>query len=110
MPSRLRFGIRDAEIGQRLPQIEMGPPGRHDAEPRRRCVKHDAVEAVDAGEGGDAASIGPYSPALLLQQRVRPANRKAARRHLEIVGHDDLDAIGIADDRGADFRPSRRSP
>ena len=97
---RLRFGVGDAEIGQRLPQIEIGFSRRHDAEPRRFGVQHDAVKAVDARERGDRLHLRAVQPALLLQRRVGPADAEAAGRHLEIVGHDDLYAIDIADDRG----------
>ena len=61
--------------------------------------EHDAVETVDAGEGCDRVHLRAVQPALLIQRRIGPADAKAARRHFEIVGHDDLDAIGIADDR-----------
>ena len=97
---RLGFAVGNAEIGQRLPQIEIGLAGRHDAEPRRLGIEHDAVETVDAGEGGDRVHLRAVQPALLLQRRIGPADAEPTRRHLEIVGHDDLDAIGIADDRG----------
>ena len=74
---RLRLGIRDAEIGQRLPQIEIGLAGRHDAEPRRLGIEHDAVEAIDAREGGDRLHLRAVQPALLLHRRIRPANAEA---------------------------------
>ena len=100
---RLRLGIGNAEIGQRLPEIEIGLAGRHDAEPRRPGIQHDAVEAVDARERRHRLHLRAVQPPLLLHRRVRPADGKPARRHFEIVGHDDLDAIGIADDRGRAF-------
>ena len=100
---RLRLGVGNAEIGQRLPEIEIGLAGRHDAEPRRLRIQHDAVEAVDARERRHRLHLRAVQPPLLLHRRIRPADRKPARRHFEIIGHDDLDAIGIADDRGRAF-------
>ena len=66
-------------------------------------IQHDAVEAVGAREGRDRLHLRAVQPPLLLHRRIGPANGEAARRHFEIVGHDDLDAIGIADDRGRAF-------
>ena len=42
-------------------------------------------------------------PPLRFHRRIGPADRKSARRHLEIIGGDDLDAIDVADDRGRAF-------
>ena len=106
-PQRLRLGVGDAEVGQRLPEIEIGLAGRHDAEPRRLRIQHDAVEAVDARERRHRLHLRAVQPPLLIQRRIRPADGKPARRHFEIVGHDDLDAIGIADDRGRAFNGLR---
>ena len=74
---RLRLGIGNAEIGQRLPEIEIGLAGRHDAEPRRLRIQHDAVEAVDARERRDRLHLRAVQPPLLLHRRVRPADAKA---------------------------------
>ena len=82
-----------------MTQIEIGLAGRHDAEPRRPGIQHDAVETIGAGEGRDRFHLGAVQSPLGLQRRIGPADREAARRHLEIVGRDDLDAIDVADDR-----------
>jgi hypothetical protein len=73
-PQRLRLGIGNAEIGQRLPEIEIGLAGCHDAEPRRLGIQHDAVEPIDARECRHRLHLRAMQPPLLLQRRVRPAN------------------------------------
>jgi hypothetical protein len=52
-PSASAIAIGNAEIGERLPQIEIGFAGRHDAKPRRLAVEHDAVEPVGACKRAD---------------------------------------------------------
>ena len=101
---RLRLGVGDAEIGQRLAQIEIGLAGRHDAEPRRlasraRCGRSGWRARRPRPPASSGRAAAAPAPAARSGQRMR----KPARRHLEIVGHDDLDAIGIADDRGRAF-------
>ena len=49
----------DAELGERLPHVEIGLAGGDDAQPRLRRIDHHAVEAVGAGERRAAASFGP---------------------------------------------------
>src|SRR6185437_1447873 len=73
----LRLGIVDAEIVERLADVEIGLAGRGDAEPRLGRVEDDAVEPVDSCEGEDGVHLRPVQPALLIERRVGPADVEA---------------------------------
>ena len=98
-PEPLRLVPIDAEVGERLAQIEIGLAGRDDAEARRRAVEHQAVEAVAAREGARRLELEAVQALLLGERRVRPADVEAARRQLEL-GRDDLDRGRVELDRG----------
>ena len=92
--------IVDPEIVERLAHVEIGFAGRDDAEARPRAVDDDPVEPVGAGEGERGIELVFVQPIFLLERLVGPADIEPARRHLEIVGQDDLDPLRIDLDRG----------
>ena len=49
----------DAELGERLPHVEIGLAGGDDAEARLRRIDHHAVEALARANACAAASFGP---------------------------------------------------
>ena len=69
-------GVRlvDAEILQRLQDIEIGLAGGDDAEAGEGAVEDDAVEPVGARERQRRVDLVPLQPKLLLQRLVRPAD------------------------------------
>ncbi len=101
---RCGVAVGDAELGQRLPHIEIGLAGRNDAEPRPRRIEHDAVEAVGAREGLRPPPLRAVQPPLLLEpvhRRIAASGcsgRPAASRNR--AGMDDRDALRIDVDRG----------
>ncbi len=97
---RLGIPIGNAEIGERLAQIEIGLAGGYDPKPRRLAVEHDAVELVGACEGANRRHFRTEQPPFLLERRIGPADVQSARRHLEIGRQYDLDPRRIAIDRG----------
>ena len=103
----------DAELGERLPHVEIGFAGGDDAEPRLRRIDHHAVEAVGAGERLRRGELWAVQAALLLDRPIhaaaRPADVQPARRHFEIARHRHRDALRIdVDRRGAVDRFARR--
>ena len=91
--------IGNAEIGHRLPQVEIGLAGGDDAKPRRLCIEHDTVELIGADEGLDGFHFRTEQPPLLLHRRIGPADVEAIRRHLEIGRPHHLDPGRIAQNR-----------
>ena len=96
---RLGVAIGNAEIGHRLPQVEIGLAGGDDAKPRRLCIEHDTVELIGADEGLDGFHFRTEQPPLLLHRRIGPADVEAIRRHLEIGRPHHLDPGRIAENR-----------
>jgi hypothetical protein len=90
----------DAEVVERLAQIQIRLAGRDDAKARARAVEHAPIERVRAGERTHRLELEAVQPLLLGERRVRPADVQAARRRLEVVGHADRGARGIEFDRG----------
>ena len=79
-----RLGVADAEIGQRLAQIEIGLAGGDDAEPRRLAVEHDAIEALARANAATASIFGPCSRRSCSSGGIGPADveaRPAASRN-----------------------------
>src|SRR5215469_6852244 len=75
----------DAQIVERLANIEIGFPGRNDAEARTRAVDHDPVEPVYASEGERGVKLVLMKPIFLIERLVRPADIEAVRRHFEVI-------------------------
>src|SRR6202035_4604306 len=96
-----RFG--DAELGERLPDVQIGLAGGDDAQPRLWRIDHDAVEAVGAGERLRRGEFWTVQTAFLLHRPIhaaaRPADVQPARRHGEIVRDRHRDALRIDMDR-----------
>ena len=96
--------VVDAEVFQRLHDVEIGLAGGDDAEAAVRTVDHRAVEVVGPRVGQRRVKLVAVLPLLLHQRFVRPPNIEAARRHLEIVRDDGLDAVRIDINRGRGIR------
>ena len=89
----------DAELVERLAQVEVGLAGRDDAEPRVRAVEHQPVEAVGPGERAHRVELEAMQALLLGERRVGQADVETARRQRE-VRRDDLQVLGRELDRG----------
>ena len=85
----------DAEIVQRLAHVQVALAAGDDAEARFRRIDDDAVELVDAAVVERGVELVVLHPRFGLEERIGPANEHAVGRQREVVGHDDLDAIGI---------------
>ena len=95
----LRQRLVDAEVVERLAQIEVGLAGRDDPEPRSLAVEDRSVEAVGRGERAHRLELEAVQALLLGERRVRPADVEAARRQREL-GRGDLEPRRIELDRG----------
>ena len=89
----------DAEVIERLAQIEVGFAGRDDPQPRGLGFEDRPVEAVGRGEGAHGLELEAVQALLLGERRVRQADVETARRQLEL-GQGDLDPRRIELDRG----------
>ena len=91
----------DAEIVERLADVEIGLAAGDDAEAPPRAVDDDAVQAVGPGIGERGVELVAVQPELHLerlgrgQRRGRLADVEAALRHGEIGRDDDLDAVRV---------------
>ncbi len=96
-------GVRfvDAEIVERLADIEIGFAAGDDAKAPLRAIHHHAIELVGPGKGECRIELVLVQAHLLLQRLgggeggLRPADVEPFRRHGEIVGDADIDAMGI---------------
>ena len=95
-----RRGLVDAEVLERLADIEVGLAGGRDPEPRPVRVPHRAVEPVGAAERPDRLELALIEPLLLLLRRVRPADPETLGGKDGIVGDDDPDPLGVDLHRG----------
>ncbi len=93
------LGLVDAEVVERLAQVEIGLAGRDDAEPRLGAVEDQPVEAVGARERQRRLELEAVEALLLGERRVGQADVEAARRQRE-VRRGDPDAIRVELDRG----------
>ena len=94
----------DAEIFQRLHDVEVGFAGGYDAEAAVRPVDDSPVEIVGPRIGQRGVQFMAVQALFLHQRLVRPADIETARRHFEIVGNDRLDTVGIDIDRRGRIR------
>ena len=100
MPSRRAAGLVDAEVLERLADVEVGLAGGRDPEPRPVRVPHRAVEPVGAAERSDRLQLALVEPRLLLLRRVRPADPEALGGKDGVVGDDHFDPLGVDLHRG----------
>ena len=92
----------DAEVVERLQDVEVALAGRGNADPRPAATgKHHAVGRVGAQEGGERRQLVLEEPLFLLQGMVAAADREPARRHAETTGNDGRDAVEGAVDGGS---------
>ena len=96
----------DAELVERLAHVEIALADRDDADLRIAAARgDDAVEPVGADEGEHGVALVVVQPRLL-PRMVSPSRMfEPARRHGEIVRHDDLHAVERAVDDGGRSRP-----
>ena len=85
-------GVVDAEVVERLADVEIALAAGDDAEPRLRRIDDDPVELVDAAIGERRVDLVVLHPRFGLEEAVRPADVQTVGRQREIVGHDDLRA------------------
>ena len=92
----------DAEILQRLSDVEIALARRDDAEPRLRRIDHAAVELVHPAVGEGGVELVVHQPFFLHQRRVGPAQVEPAfgQRELGFGRNPGLDPVGIDVDRG----------
>ena len=88
-------GFGDAEIIERLPDIEVALAARHDAETRLRRIHDDAIQSIGAAVMQRGVDLVILHPRFGLEEAVGPANRHTVGRQRKIVRHDDLHALGI---------------
>ena len=88
----------DAEIVERLADIEIGLAGGDDAEAAPGAVDDGAIELVRAGEGEGGVELVLVQPHFLIERRVGPADVEPARRHLEIGWRRNFEPVRIDGD------------
>ena len=93
--------VVQAQVQQGLARVVVGLAAGHDAETVVRPLDHVVVQPVGADVGQRGVPLVVHQPRFLLQRRIGPANVQAARRHLKVGWHDDLDALRVDGDRGA---------
>ena len=93
-------GLADAEIVQRLADVEIALARGDDAQPRLRAVDDDAVEQVGAAIVQRGVDLEILHARFGREEPIRPPNVHAVRRKREVVGHDQLDPVGIDRDGG----------
>ncbi len=106
-PELPRASFVDAEFFERLAHVRISLSGRHDADARTLARIEDAVERIVPSERLDGRQLEVEKARFLREAIVRPADVQAARRHREVVGDIDLDAIGIDRDRSRAIRHIR---
>src|SRR5664279_5382857 len=87
--------VVEAEVGQRLAGVVVGLARSDDAEAIVRPFEDVVVEPVGAHVGERGVPLVVHQTGFLLERRVGPADVQAARRHLEVFGQDDVDAVGV---------------
>ncbi len=87
------IGVGDAEIGERLPHVEVALAAGDDPEPRLGRIDDDPVELVHAAVVQRGVDLVVLHPRLGGEERVGPADREAVRRQRKIVRDDDRRAV-----------------
>lgn len=94
----------DAELFERLPDIEIAFAGGDDADPGMgAAAQDDLVQLVGPGEGDGGEALVSVESLLLLQAVVIGADVEAAGRQFEVRGDDGLDAVEARFDDGGRF-------
>ena len=96
----MRRRLVDAEILERLPDVEIGLAGGRDPEPRPVRIPHRAIEAVGAAERLHRFNLPLVQARLLLLGGIRPADPQPLGGDDRIVGDDDLEPLRIDLHRG----------
>ncbi len=97
---RVRFA--DAEVVERLADVEVALAAGDDAEARLRRVDDDPVQPVDAAVVERGVDLVVLHPRLGREERIGPPDRHAVRRQGEVGRHDDRRALRVdVDGRGA---------
>ena len=104
MPSSAATRLVDAELVERLEDVEIALAGGDDAEPRRAPAgQHQPVGDVGPQEGQRRRDLVLVEPLLLRHRAVAGADVEAARRHPERAGDDGRRAVERAVDGGGRF-------
>ena len=94
------FDLVDAELVERLADVEIALAGGDDADLRIAAARGDgAVELVGAHEGEHGVALVIVQARFLRQDRIVEADIEAALRHAEIGRRDDIDALQARIDR-----------
>ena len=93
----------DAEIVERLANVEIALAAGDDAEPRLRAVDDQLVEPVHAAVVQRRVDLVVLHPRFGSEERIGPADRHAVGRQREIVGDDDFDVARVTVDRRRAF-------
>ncbi len=96
---RRAFVLVEAEVVERLANVEIALARGDDPEARPGGVDDDAVQVVDAAVMQRGVDLVVLHPRFGREERVRPADRHAVRGQREIVGNDDVHARRIDVDR-----------
>ena len=95
--------VVNAQIFQRLPHIQVGLAGRHDAQARTRRINHDVIQFVYTGVVNRHVNLVVVHELFLLKRRVRPADIDAAFRQGKVIRDDRLHAVRVHDHAGGRF-------
>ena len=94
----------DAELVERLADVEIALADGDDADLRRPAARGDVlVELVGAHERQHGVALVVVQPRLLAEDGVAQADVEPALRHLEIVRDDNVDTLQAAIDHGGQF-------
>ena len=100
----IAFDFVDAELVERLADVEIALAGGDDADLRIAAARGDgAVELVGAHESEHGVALKIVQPRLLRQNLIVQADIEAAFRHAEIVRDHDIDPLQAGIDRRRGF-------
>ena len=85
----------DAEVVERLHDVGIGLARGGDAEAGVGAVDDHLVEPVGARESQRRVKLVALQPLFLVQWRVGKTDMQTVRRHFEVLGQDDGDAVGV---------------
>ncbi len=95
------FDLVDAELIERLADIEIAFADRDDADLRITAARSDVfVKLVRTHEGEHGIALVVVQPRFLAEYGVVQSDVEPARRHLEISGNGDVHALEAAVDHG----------
>ena len=99
MPISAQSALADAEVVERLADVEVALAAGDDSEARTRRVDDDAVQLVHPAVMQRGVDLVVLHPRFGAEERIRPADRHAVGRQRKVGRHDDLRARRIDVDR-----------